>query len=116
MLEFISKEEHGIAHNLHKPFLVPWTTVMSALLAVVEVLEGWKPTDVMLLTDRVELGAVECCKYRLLVLFEVLGRLLVFRFGCLAVSTPRCVEHHKNVPLLLEEWLEVFTTEMVNLW
>lgn len=94
LLQFVPEEEHGVIHDLYEPFLVPRARIVSTLLSIVEILEGGESRDVVLLTDRVELGAVQSSKDSLLVFSEMFGRLLVLWLGCLAVATPGSIKHH----------------------
>ena len=114
-LKFISKEERRVTHDLYEPFLVPGSSIVSTLLAVVEILERRKTSDFVLFTDRLEFGAIESSQNSLFVFFEVFGCSLVLWLCCLAMATPGGVEHHQDVTLLLQEWLELFISEVVDL-
>ena len=114
-LKFISEEERWVTHDLYEPFLVPGPSIVSTLLSVVEILERGETSDFVLFTDRLEFGAIESSQNSLFVFFEVFGCSLVLWLCCLAMATPRGVEHHQNVTLLLQEWLELFISEVVDL-
>ena len=93
--------ESRVGHELHEALLVPPTIVGGGVLAVVEVHEGGEPSDIMLLTDGVKLGAVYGSEGDFLVGAELLSSSSVLRLGSLAVPTPRRIEHHQPVLLLL---------------
>ena len=114
-LKFVSEEECRVTHDIYESFLIPRSSIVGTLLAIVEIFERREPSYLVLFADRVKFGAVESSQNCLFVVFEVFSSILVLWLCCLTVPTPWSIEHHQYVTLLLEKWLEVFVSEVIDL-